>query len=135
MEQQWRKFPALGAMGDDSSPARTRGSVRPQESRGEGRGSCCSATPWESFSAPRQKGQRARREVEAPWGGGEQSCLLQPWEENLPAAKRRGEGDSAEAGLRKGGAGRKGAAMRCERLLELRRRHGRSTAPWWLLLP
>jgi hypothetical protein len=79
--------------------------------------------------------QRARREVEAPWGGGEQSCLLQPWEENLPAAKRREEGDSAEAGLRKGGAGRKGAAMRCERLLELRRRHGRSTAPWWLLLP
>ncbi|PWZ07066.1 hypothetical protein Zm00014a_001747 [Zea mays] len=122
-------------MGDDCSPARTRGSVRPEESRGEGRGSCCSATPWESFSAPRQKGQRARREVEAPWGGGEQSCLLQPWEENLPAAKRREEGDSAEAGLRKGGAGRKGAAMRCERLLELRRRHGRSTAPWWLLLP
>jgi hypothetical protein len=33
------------------------GSVRPEESRGEGRGSCCSATPWESFSAPRQKGR------------------------------------------------------------------------------
>jgi hypothetical protein len=75
-------------------------------------GGAAARPPWESFSAPRQKGQRARREVEAPWGGGEQSCLLQPWEESLPAAERREEGGSAETGLRKGGAGRKGMGKR-----------------------
>jgi hypothetical protein len=81
-------------------------------------GGAAARPPWESFSAPRQKGQRARREVEAPWGGGEQSCLLQPWEESLPAAERREEGARLkqacareEQGGRawgKGGAGEEG---------------------------